>query len=444
MSASHHAKSTHYRDAAEAAWRWVLAQVRWDDGPQIPESVPGPEPDPLYGNGFYLGIGGLAYVLAEIRHSREWTTEEKTLAVGIADHLAGRIATQTDYNYFFGLVSTIGVLTALDAPGASDAVRRLITLATPTGWPQDHYGPPRFAADTRLNDVTLGTAGVLLGAVWAHRNGVAEARALADVATDVLLAEMDTLPTGVNWPFIPLRYQTEPGREMPNFSHGLAGIATTLALAGLEFGRPELVALAARGAEHLVTLATAAGDGLVVPHYVPHGDADADEFTHNWCHGGAGTSLLFLALDLAGVPEVAGGAPLGWHRRCLDGVRGSGLPARLYPGFWDNDGRCCGTAGVAEAFLDAWHRGGPDADLGFAVMLADTLVERGVVEGPFLYWRFVEHRAEEPLLPPGVGWGQGAAGIAAFLFRMSRVLSEGRDAPVEARMDSWWATERPR
>ena len=40
---------------------------------------------------------------------------------------------------------------------------------------------------------------------------------------------------------------------------------------------------------------------------------------------------------------VAGEAPLTWHRRFLHGVRTSGLPARLHPGFWDNDGRCCGT-----------------------------------------------------------------------------------------------------
>ena len=42
-----------------------------------------------------------------------------------------------------------------------------------------------------------------------------------------------------------------------------------------------------------------------------------------------------------------------------------------------------------------------------------------VREGDHACWRFIEHRAEEPLLPAGVGWMQGAAGIAAFLFRWS-------------------------
>ena len=33
-----------YSSVAEAAWRWVLDQVRWDDGPWIPASVTVPEP----------------------------------------------------------------------------------------------------------------------------------------------------------------------------------------------------------------------------------------------------------------------------------------------------------------------------------------------------------------------------------------------------------------
>jgi len=429
------ADSSHYRDTAEAAWRWVLDRL--DDGPDLPDVE-----DPSYRNGFHSGIGGLAYVLAEIRLSREWTAEEKDLADAIAGRLTRAIATETAYDFFDGLVSTIGVLTVLDVAGADAAVRRLTALATPTGWPQPHYGPPRFLPDTRLSDVTLGTAGVLLGAVWAHRNGVAEARDLGELAAGMLMNELEPTPAGADWPFIPERFRTDAGRRMPNFSHGVAGVATTLALAGAEFDRPDLVDAAARGAAHLVAVGTRNGAGFTVPRHIPHEGIDADEFTHNWCHGGAGTSLLFLALDRAGVATVAGDAPLVWHRRCLHGVRTSGVPERRYPGFWDNDGRCCGTAGVGDIFLDSWQRGGEPDDLEFAMHLADTVVERAITEGPHAYWRFIEHRAEEPLLPPGTGWGQGAAGIAAFLFHASRVARDGVGAARVPRMDTWWAVTR--
>lgn len=430
MSSSHHTDSTHHRDIAEAAWRWVLAQVRWDGGPLLPDT-----PDPRYRNGFHSGIGGLAYVLAEIRLSREWTTEEKHLADAIAERLTNAIA--TDYSFFDGLVSTIGVLTVLDVAGAEAAVCRLRTLATPTGWAQTYCEPPRFLPDARITDVVLGTAGVLLSAVWAHRNGVAGTRELGELAAGVLLDEEETVPTGANWRFVPTRFRTDPGREMPNFTHGLAGVATTLALAGAEFDRPDLISAATRGASHLVTLGTTDGVSFAVPRGIPRGEGD--EFTHNWCHGGAGTSLLFLALNRAGVADVAGDVPLRWHRRCLHGVRTSGVPARLYPGFWDNDGRCCGTAGVGDIFLDSWQRGGFGDDLDFALHLADAVVERAIFDDSYAYWRFVEHRADEPLLPPGTSWGQGAAGIAAFLFRVSRVLRDGAEAAPVSRMDSWWA-----
>ena len=93
----------------------------------------------------------------------------------------------------------------------------------------------------------------------------------------------------------------------------------------------------------------------------------------------------------------------------------SGIPERLRPGFWDNDGRCCGTAGVGSAVID--H------DLDLALVMADALVVRAYVDdGDRAYWRFVEHRDAEPLLPPGVGWMQGAAGIAGYLFQVARTL----------------------
>lgn len=149
--------------------------------------------------------------------------------------------------------------------------------------------------------------------------------------------------------------------------------------------------------------------------------------------------MLFLALHRAGVTEVGGRPTLNWYERCRHSVRTSGLPDRLRPGFWDNDGRCCGTAGVGDSFLDAWTRDGDDADLAFAVRLGDALVERACEADGRAYWRFVEHRKSPPLLSPGVGWMQGAAGISAYLFRLSRVAEGVRPQTAVPRMESWWA-----
>ena len=163
-----------YREVAESAWRWVLDQVRWDDGPWVPASVTEPAATgPAWDrDGLHSGVGGLAPALAEVRLVRPWSAQEQELAAGIAERVRAGIAGSTDCTYFDGLVSGIGVLVALEEPGAETAVARLAELATTDGWPQTVVVPPKYLPDARLNDITLGTGGVLLGALWAHRSGV--------------------------------------------------------------------------------------------------------------------------------------------------------------------------------------------------------------------------------------------------------------------------------
>ena len=51
-----------------------------------------------------------------------------------------------------------------------------------------------------------------------------------------------------------------------------------------------------------------------------------------------------------------------------------------------------------------------------------ALVERTIRGQGWPHWRFPEHRNDPPLLPPGTSWMQGAAGIAAYLLRLARVI----------------------
>ncbi|GAA5156584.1 hypothetical protein GCM10023340_44850 [Nocardioides marinquilinus] len=423
--------SDSHRELAEAGWRWVLDQLVWDaDGPWLPETVPHDDVRPATYLGLHSGLGGLAHVLAEVRLARPWTTAEGRLAEAIVERLADDCATATEYDLFDGAAGHVDALLALGAD-PTPGVRRLLDLATPDGWPQQHVGPPRYADGARLSDATIGTAGVLLAGLWARRHGVAGAGELARHAAGVLAAEAAAAPSGVTWRFVPVRFHREPRSEMPNWSHGLAGIAAAVALAGGELDRPDLLALGRAGAEQLVALGTHDDAGFRVPRQVPPVDSVVT-FAWGWCHGPSGTSSLFAALDHLGVEEVAGTAPRVWRARCWDAVRGSGIPARLKPGFWDNDGRCCGTAGVVDLALDA-------GEVGFAVRLGDALVERAERDGDRAWWRFVEPTADDPLLPPGTGWMQGAAGIAAALFRLARGTGPDRDLTRVPRADTWWA-----
>jgi hypothetical protein len=417
----------------------VLTQVRaGEEGLWLPEH-PGQTRPGEFSYGVYSGVGGLAHAVEEIQLTRPLSAAERALCEGIGETLVRRIPDETACDYFDGLTGTIGVLVALDSDGAELAVARLRELATPDGWASSWMGPPRAVPAGRCNDVTLGTASILLGAVWAHRHGLPGAAALAAHAVDILLAEQEPRDKGSYWPFIPRRFLlTGQDVQMPNWSHGQAGIAAALVAAGMVLDRADLVEAATSGTEYLLTLADTSDGGLRLPHRIP-GLPDLDTYTYSWCHGPSGTCLLFAALDRAGVRAVGGATPAELELACGYSLRVSGIPRRLYPGFWDNDGRCCGTAGAGDAVLTSWQRHGRDDDLAFAVVLGDALVDRAITDGTHAFWRFVEHRNADPLLPPGPGWMQGAAGPAAYLFRLARVLEKGRSAEAVARMDTWWA-----
>ncbi len=429
------ASAATYRELAEDAWGWVQAHVCGDDGPWLPDAVAdgwqeaGPPADR---DSLYAGIAGLAPVLAEIRLHRTLSDTESDLADRVVTRLAAAAAARVEPSLYDGLAGDATALRLL-APGTeSVALQRLADLRTPGGWPS----AKPVKGGSCLSDVVAGGAGVVLTAVW---TGGERADAIARGGAEALLAAADRTSAGLDWAMLP-----GTASRGPNFSHGTAGVATALAVAGASLGRPDLVDAAVAGARHLLAVGSLADDGFVVPHTIPPTTSRVVEpVTYTWCHGPAGTSQLFAALAHAGVTEVAGHRVDDLRRRCLHSVLTSGLPRRLRPGFWDNDGRCCGTAGVGDVLLDAAQDAAdPDeaaALLAAAVTMADALVERAVRDGDGARWQFVEHRQDPPLLPPGTSWMQGAAGIAAYLFRLARVLDGGIGALVVDRPDEWWA-----
>lgn len=432
-----------YRELGQAAWTWVLGQVHQDtEGVWLPDAVR-PDvpaaPDPEDRDSLYAGIAGLAPVLAEIRLARPWTPDEQRLADAIVERLAAAASGRVEASLYGGLAGDAAALRLL-APGwETGALQRLVDLAEELGWRTTVPYTPE--GDPFWSDVVMGTAGVVLAGAWCGgRQGLAVAEAGAEALQRIAIRTT----AGLDWEM----YPGVEGRG-PNYSHGTAGIATALAVAGHALGRDDLVGCAAAGAAHLLTLGSLDDDGFVVPHTIPPSRREVEPVTHTWCHGPSGTSHLFPALALAGVAEVSGHPVAELRARCLHSVLASGLPERLRPGFWDNDGRCCGTAGVGDVLLDAAQdaagqdRAEADRLLAASVRMADALVERAVRDGDGAYWCFVEHRQDPPLLPPSTSWMQGAAGIACFLLRLARVLDDGLAAPVVDRPDQWWAVPGP-
>lgn len=210
-----------------------------------------------------------------------------------------------------------------------------------------------------------------------------------------------------------LKWAMDPDfpRLMPNFSHGTAGIAYFLAALHRETKRREFLDAALAGGRYLQSVAKTDGDVCLVFHNEPDG---RDLFYLGWCHGPVGTARLFYIL----AKESGDRTWLDWVRRSAGAILTSGIPEQETPGFWNNDGICCGLAGVGEFFLDLALAFEDEAYLGFAERVAARLLAEASTEDGKMRWVQAEHRTRPDYLFAQTGYMQGAAGIGTFLLRL--------------------------
>jgi hypothetical protein len=255
-----------------------------------------------------------------------------------------------------------------------------------------------------------GNAGIALGAAWAGDLD------LAVMAVTPYLHRAEATAGGVHWEVragVPARFH--------HLSHGTLGIVYALAAIGRAAGRDDLVELALAGAGDVVSRNEAGSAGFLVPHSDPqHKPELIERYSYGWCHGPAGDAQVFRLL--AQVTHDPAWSDLA--DRCWRTVTQSGIPHRLRPGFWDNSGRCCGTAGVLALACDR-HVEQAD-DLTFADVLVDDLAARATVDVHGARWCNYEHRANPSTLAPRTGWAMGNAGIVRELLRYARIR-DGRD-----------------
>jgi Lanthionine synthetase C-like protein len=285
-------------------------------------------------------------------------------------------------------------------------------------------------------ELLAGNAGIGLGALAA---GDVE---LALLAVTPYLRTADPTPGGVNWRVRPSEARSH------HVAHGTLGIVYALAAVGQAADRRDLIELALLGAADVVARDEQGPEGFLVPHSdPPHRPDIIERYSYGWCNGPAGDAQVFRLL--AGVTGDAAWTALG--ERCWNTVTRSGLPKRLRPGFWDNNGSCCGTAGVLALACDRLAEGsdkGPDcgtsADDGtsadgttsrFADLLVDDLIERATVDGSGARWSNYEHTATPGELEPQTGWANGNAGIVRELLRYARIRHGGDPAYAVALPD---------
>lgn len=276
----------------------------------------------------------------------------------------------------------------------------------------------------RCTDIISGDAGILLALLASGSGATLPA---AHLLADRLAQSAEPAPGGLHW-----RMTADWPRLMPGFSHGTAGCAYALAVAGQALQRRDLVDTAIRGAEALLAVGDRAG-GWAVPPVIPS-RPDQPEVCYGWCHGAAGTARLFVVLHEID-PQPRWQAAVDG---CLQALRDSRLPARLYPGYWDNLGRCCGTAGVGEFLVDRYRATADPTLLDWADTLAADVLSRAVMTPDGVTWSNTEHTKTPPELPPEPGLMQGTAGIAAWLARLHALRTGAPAGPAPAGQAPAW------
>jgi lantibiotic modifying enzyme len=406
-----------YLEVARDALRWVAgAAVPAEGGVRWPWDL---TPGARLADDVYDGTAGVLISLCEARASGltefddvaaqaagrlRWVTAHA--ARWAADKAAADPDGESEWTGLYGGIA--GHATALrmwaqvggDSDAATEAMERLAEIGL-------------GGRANRYNDIITGEAGMLV--VLADASDLDQAAAAAAAIADRLVGEAVWEHGEPDWDIC----AGDPYR-MPGFSHGAAGIGFALARAGSALDRPDLIDVAVLAANRLVRLGTRPDGTLLVPNRGAATPPD-DPVSYGWCHGPTGTLRLFALLE-----QLRPGQ--GWAasvQACRRAVRASGLPARLFPGFWDNLGQCCGTAGVAEMAVDAYQESSDPEWLAWADTLAEDILSRRVSDDAGVRWSNTEFRVDPAELPPVVGWMQGAAGIAGFLARLARVHADG-------------------
>ena len=407
-----------YLDAAVAAGKWIRAAAIAAPGGKTWPAVP---PDAKTAQrDLYSGSPGVVLFLLELyRATRDpaWLD----LAMAGADHLAVSLPDGASGDADAGLYSGLaGIAFTLDEtarvserPAYRVAARKALGTITATA---RQVGEGVEWNDS--TDIISGSAGIGLTLLWlSSAQKDVGAHQLAVRAGRRLLEREYRTGDASLWMMSP-----SFTRNMPNFSHGTAGVAYYLAtLAGSTKDKAFLDA-SVRGARYLQSVATPTdGNGLRIFHNDPDG---RELFYLSWCHGPAGTARLFHRLGMVtGDRSWSAYVP-----RLAQGIVASGVPKQS-PGFWNNISQCCGNCGVSDFFVSLHGLTGEASHLAFARRCADDTLARATAEGDGLKWVQAENRVSPNQLLAQTGLMQGAAGVGLAMLRLDGAL-RGRKPTV--------------
>lgn len=414
------ASEEEFEKCARDAIRWIQAHGVTTGAGKTWPGIPGKKESIAFD--LYSGTAGIALILAE--GARRWASKEMAEDARLAGKEMLSWARPMLDGRFLGLYTGLaGCIWTLDAIGRIGEVKDPSWRSDPATDLALAYATDitKHGAPIKANDVISGLAGI--GLAFLDRPLAQDGSLFIGAAAgigDVLIERGKPEGAGLRW-------EMEEGnpRNLPNFSHGTAGVAFYLAKLYGATKQKSFLEAAVKGAIYLQSVAKTDGDGCLIFHSAPDG---TDRYYYGWCHGPAGTSQLFWQLH-----KVAGEAK--WKEWALKGTKSlldAKVPVQRASGYWNNEGLCCGTAGIGRHFLDTYRRTGESKYFEAAKRCALEVLAKATRKGSGAFWVHAEHRVKPEETEAQTGWMQGAAGIAAFLLEICSPRKEVIRLPVDA------------
>lgn len=210
------------------------------------------------------------------------------------------------------------------------------------------------------------------------------------------------------------------GSIYTGFAHGSAGIGFLFAVL-YEYDKQDWeLAAAVDVADFITKISIELGKGIVVP-YVWGGESDKEysgRYYLGFCHGPAGTSLLYKKLyDLTKDEKYHDMAGL-----LAEGILEAGAPEYNSWGLWNSFCSCCGTPGLIEYFTWMYETTGNEEYLNYAKRAAVKTISDSRISGKgrcfFGHWDRTDPRDVQTY----TGLYTGASGAAANLLRLYGAL----------------------
>jgi hypothetical protein len=274
-----------------------------------------------------------------------------------------------------------------------------------------------------FNDLLYGDTGTTLYLSWyANQTGDERARDMAHDGARFMLEQAEESSQGMSWYF----RRSKPF-NLPNFSHGTAGVAYMLASVGAETRDEALLQGAQAGFDYLKSIAEIENDLLQIP-YGWGSDTWDGLFEFGWAHGLAGTASLFIRLQQTGIDVDSAAEYERLARHTLQSINLPGKPSAPFAEPSTPLDQRFGRAGVLGAFSD-WSASYPGV-VASRDEIWDHIARSANSEDDGVHW--------EVDAPDFMGGGRaaytgvlhGAAGIGLAMLRMHARMS-GRQAYVD-------------